>query len=71
MATATRPPGRGALENNTTGNDNTAFGFGAGLNVTTANNVICIGSGFFGANVDNSCFIGNIQTGHISVQKGD
>jgi uncharacterized coiled-coil protein SlyX len=53
--------GRGALQSNTTGIDNTAFGFGAGLNVTTANNVICIGSGVFGANVDNSCFIGNIR----------
>jgi hypothetical protein len=34
------------------------LGGSAGLNVTTADNVICIGSG--GANVNNSCFIGNI-----------
>jgi hypothetical protein len=41
-----------------TGNGNTALGAGAGANVTTANNVICIRAP--GANVDNSCFIGNI-----------
>ena len=43
-----------------TGNDNTALGAGAGGNVITASNVICIGAGVFGANVDNSCYIGNI-----------
>ncbi len=43
-----------------TGNDNTALGAGAGGNVTTASNVICIGAGVLGANVDNSCYIGNI-----------
>jgi hypothetical protein len=43
-----------------TGNDNTALGAGAGGNVTTASNVICIGAGVSGANVDNSCYIGNI-----------
>src|SRR5215216_5213977 len=42
------------------GNDNTALGAGAGGNVTTASNVICIGAGVFGANVDDSCYIGNI-----------
>ncbi|HEX3445027.1 MAG TPA: tail fiber domain-containing protein, partial [Chthoniobacterales bacterium] len=36
------------------------LGFGAGDNVTTANNVICIGSGVVGANVSNSCFIGSV-----------
>jgi hypothetical protein len=36
------------------------LGAGAGGNVTTASNVICIGAGVFGANVDNSCYIGNI-----------
>ena len=36
------------------------MGAGAGGNVTTASNVICIGAGVFGANVDNSCYIGNI-----------
>ncbi len=44
--------------NNTTGTGNTALGANAGQNVTTANNVICIGAN--GNNVDNSCFIGNI-----------
>jgi hypothetical protein len=41
-----------------TGNGNTAVGVGAGSNVATANNVICVGS--VGANLDNSCYIGNI-----------
>ena len=36
------------------------MGFSSGNNVTTANNVICIGAGVFGANIDDSCFIGNI-----------
>ena len=45
---------------NTSGFDNTALGVGAGAALTTANNVICIGKNVFGANVDNSCFIGNI-----------
>ena len=43
-----------------TGNGNTALGAGAGASVTTANNVICIRAP--GANVDNSCFIGNIYS---------
>jgi trimeric autotransporter adhesin len=48
-----------ALFNNTTGIVNTALGIQAGTGVTTANNVICIGSN--GQNVSNSCFIGNIR----------
>ena len=48
-----------ALYNNTTGSENTALGSLAGFGVTTANNVICIGFEAFGANVDNTCFIGN------------
>src|SRR4029077_11094193 len=44
-----------------TGRANTALGFRAGQSVTTANNVICIGDNVEGANVDNSCFIGNIS----------
>jgi hypothetical protein len=36
-----------------------ALGHGAGLGVTTASNVICIGAD--GADVNNSCFIGNIR----------
>ncbi len=51
--------GGGALTNNTTGNSNTAFGVGAGSGVITADNVIAIGAQ--GANVDSSCFIGNIR----------
>src|SRR6266542_694204 len=47
-----------ALVNNSTGNLNTALGGGAGNNVLTASNVICIGAS--GADVSNSCFIGNI-----------
>jgi hypothetical protein len=50
--------GNNALSNNTAGNSNAALGFNAGAAVTTASNVICIGS--FGQNVDNSCFIANI-----------
>ena len=41
------------------GNGNTALGQAAGTGVTTANNVIAIGNS--GANVNNSCFIGNIS----------
>jgi Chaperone of endosialidase len=51
--------GHGTLLNNTTGNFNTALGAGAGNGVTTANNVIAIGAS--GANVSDSCFIGNIR----------
>jgi hypothetical protein len=55
-----------ALFGNITGHNNTALGFGAGQSVTTANNVICIGSGVSGENVDNSCYIGNIYGAEIS-----
>ncbi len=48
-----------ALGNNTTGNSSTGLGFEAGVSVTTASNVIAIGAN--GANVSNSCFIGNIR----------
>jgi hypothetical protein len=50
--------GAGALFNNTSGTFNTALGFEAGSSVTTASNVIAIGT--TGANVDNSCYIGHI-----------
>jgi hypothetical protein len=40
------------------GSGNTAVGRGAGFNVTTASNVICIGTS--GQNLNDSCFIGNI-----------
>jgi uncharacterized coiled-coil protein SlyX len=42
------------------GSNNTALGVNAGTGVTTATNVICIGVNIAGANVDNSCYIGNI-----------
>jgi hypothetical protein len=51
--------GVNALLQNSTGSFNTALGLNAGANVTSASNVICVGHG--GANVDNSCFIGNIR----------
>jgi hypothetical protein len=60
--------GSGALGGNTTGSGNIAVGVAAGSNVTDANNVICIG--ISGANVDDSCFIGNIyqkQVGNDSL----
>jgi hypothetical protein len=50
--------GLNALSTNTTGHDNTAVGVGAGLNVITAHDTICIGNS--GANMNNSCFIGQI-----------
>jgi hypothetical protein len=52
--------GISALDSNDSGSNNTALGFFAGAAVTTASNVICIGTG--GADVDNSCFIGNIYS---------
>src|SRR5262245_51116494 len=48
------------------GRQNTALGYFAGSNVTTANDVICIGS--TGANVDSSTWIGNIYS--VSPQSG-
>ena len=47
-----------ALGNNISGSSNIALGNGAGVGVTTATNVICIGAG--GDNVDSSCYIGGI-----------
>jgi Chaperone of endosialidase len=68
--------GRTALISNATGSDNTAIGLdalfnstgsrntvvgrSAGTAVTTANNVICIGANVRGADLNNSCYIGNI-----------
>ena len=51
--------GDSALYSNTTGDFNIAVGASAGFNVITASNVIAIGNG--GADVSNSCFIGNIR----------
>jgi hypothetical protein len=52
--------GFGALFSNTSGSANIALGQAAGNNITTANNVIAIGSG--GANMSNSCYIGQIYS---------
>ena len=51
--------GNGALIYST-GSSNTALGSGAGDNIFTANNVICIGQGVLGQNVNDSCYIGSI-----------
>jgi uncharacterized coiled-coil protein SlyX len=51
--------GVGALFNNSTGSRNTALGAFAGQGISTAHNVIAIGTA--GANVSNSCFIGHIH----------
>ena len=47
-----------ALSNNASGGGNLALGVNAGIGITTANNVIAIGTA--AANVSNSCYIGNI-----------
>ena len=59
--------GDGALRSLTAGSENTALGALAGINVTTAVRVICIGSD--GGNVDDSCFIGNIRS--VQTQNAD
>ena len=51
--------GVGALVH-ATGDRNTAVGSGAGDNIFSSSNVICIGQGVVGADVTNSCYIGNI-----------
>jgi len=58
--------GAHALYNNTTGVGNTALGYGAGSSVTTALNVVAIQHS--GADVNNSCFIGNVYG--VSTQSG-
>jgi trimeric autotransporter adhesin len=52
--------GFNALGVNITGTGNIGLGNFAGNGVSTADNVICIGT--LGANVDNSCYVGNIWT---------
>jgi hypothetical protein len=59
--------GNNALASNATGSGNIALGFAAGIAVTDANSVITIGTG--GANVSNSCFIGNIRD--VQTQNAD
>jgi len=51
--------GNGALSYST-GSSNTVLGSGAGNNIFTANNVICIGQGEQGQDVSDSCYIANI-----------
>ena len=50
--------GINALGGSATGNFNIGLGDNAGVNVTSASNVICIGTD--GNNVDNACYIGQI-----------
>jgi hypothetical protein len=50
--------GASALSNDTSGGGNAALGFGAGSNITTAEDMVCIGTP--GQNVDFSCYIGEI-----------
>jgi hypothetical protein len=52
--------GYGAGFTITTGTANVALGAFAGKGITTAYNVICIGDGVLGADIDNSTWIGNI-----------
>ena len=59
--------GDSALRKLTAGSENTALGALAGINVTTADRVICIGTN--GANVSNACFIGNIRD--VQTQNAD
>ena len=53
--------GSDALHYNTRGSNNIGLGNDTGISVTTASNVICIGRLVLGANVSNTCFIGNIR----------
>jgi len=53
--------GWAALSNNVSGSANVAVGWNAGQGVTTASNVICIGKDVLGADVSDSCYIGNIH----------
>ncbi len=60
--------GYGALANNATGGSNTALGFDAGIGVTTADNVTCIGSGSLGDDVSNSTWIATVYG--VTTQSG-
>jgi hypothetical protein len=50
--------GLNALGGSSSGSHNVGLGDGAGVNVTSASNVICIGAD--GNNIDNACYIGQI-----------
>jgi uncharacterized coiled-coil protein SlyX len=58
MGSTNTAVGDGALGADTSGSNNTALGYGAGSNVTTAHNVICIGTA--GQNVSDSFYVGNV-----------
>jgi hypothetical protein len=58
-----------ALLNNNGGSFNVALGAGAGSGVITADDVICIGRGVAGADVNNTCFIGNVRG--VTTQNGN
>jgi len=60
LGNANTAVGSGALSSNTIGILNTAIGSGAGTNITSANNVICIGSNVAGTNVDGTTYIAGI-----------
>jgi hypothetical protein len=60
LGTGSTAIGYQALLHNSDGGDNVALGSGAGSNVTHGNNVICIGFNVAGADVGNSCYVGNI-----------
>ena len=51
-----------------TGSDNVALGFISGNGVTTADNVICIGTGVAGADVSDTTWIGNVYG--VTTQSG-
>jgi hypothetical protein len=61
--------GYGAGFTNTTGTGNIALGAWAGKGVTTGLNVMCLGYGVLGANVDNSTWISNVWG--VTTQSGN
>jgi hypothetical protein len=61
--------GYGAGFTNTTGTGNIALGAWAGKGVTTGFNVMCLGYGVLGANVDNSTWISNVWG--VTTQSGN
>jgi Chaperone of endosialidase len=60
--------GEEALVNNISGNLNLALGIHAGAGVITANNVICIGAGVPGVDVNDTTWIGNVYG--VTTQSG-
>jgi len=57
-----------ALYLNASGSNNLALGANAGMHVTTADNVICIGANVVGDDVSNSTWIGNVYG--VTTQNG-